>query len=181
MAIEDFKSWYLKNYHESPLIMIFLTLMAVSLLTTVILSAVSGDYFLSILGDMTQHVFMDHFWSVSDSLNHPYSERAVIYPPLAVFLYYIIGRYTLPFVETSSGDQAFDMYCSQVPMIIFIVLLMASLFLLLSILRNILPAETKKWQSNLFIFLILLSFPIIIALENGIFTIPVAQRVNVYQ
>ena len=167
MAIEEFKSWYLKYYRESPVMMFFLTIMSAVLLVTVILSAVSRDYFLSVIGKMSQHVFMDYFWSVSDSINNPYTEYRVIYPPLAVCIYSLIGRYTLPFVDHAYGDPYLDMYNSQVPMILFIILLGCGIFLLLSLIKHALPSETDDWRNVLFIALCLLSLPMIIAIQNG--------------
>ena len=167
MMIEDLKSRYLERYRESPILTVFLTLMGLSLFITMILSAVSRDYFLSVLGKMSQHVFMDYFWSVSDSINLPYSELNVIYPPLAVCIYSIIGRYTLPFVDATTGDRYLDMYNSQIPMMVFILLTGAGIFLLLTLVRRTIPRETSENGTLLLLFLMLFSFPMIIAVQNG--------------
>ena len=167
MSIEKIKSWYLKYYHDSPVMMVFLTIMSASLLITAILSAVSREYFLSVIGKMSQHVFMDYFWSVSDSINNPYTELHVIYPPLAVVIYSLIGRYTLPYVDDFYGDPYLNMCNSQVPMMIFVFLMGLGLFLLLSTVRQNLPPETEGWRNTLFVALCFLSLPVIIAIQNG--------------
>ena len=167
MTLEEMKARYLRHYRESPLLVLFLTLMGVSLLTTICLSAVSRDYFLAVLGKMSQHVFMDYFWSVSDSMNNPYSELHVIYPPLAVCIYALIGHYTLPFVDGGYGDPYLDMYNSQVPMMVFALLMCIGLFLLMTLVKHLISDITDEKKSILFVFLVLLSFPVVIALQNG--------------
>ena len=167
MTLEEMKARYLRHYRESPLLVLFLTLMGVSLLTTICLSAVSRDYFLAVLGKMSQHVFMDYFWSVSDSMNNPYSELHVIYPPLAVCIYALIGHYTLPFVDGGYGDPYLDMYNSQVPMMVFALLMCIGLFLLMTLVKHLLSDVADEKKSVLFVFLTLLSFPVVIALQNG--------------
>ena len=167
MTLEEMKARYLRHYRESPLLVLFLTLMGISLLLTICLSAVSRDYFMAVLGKMSQHVFMDYFWSVSDSMNNPYSELHVIYPPLAVCIYALIGHYTLPFVDSTYGDPYLDMYNSQVPMMVFALLMCIGLFLLMTLIKHLLSDVTDEKKSVLFVFLTLLSFPVIIALQNG--------------
>ncbi len=100
-------------------------------------------------------------------MNHPYTELHVIYPPLAVCFYAVIGHLTMPFVDHTTGDIYIDMYNSQVPMMVFALLMCVSIFLLMSILKKPLVETFGGWRSTLFVFLGLLSFPCVIAIQNG--------------
>ena len=100
-------------------------------------------------------------------MNHPYTELHVLYPPLAVCFYAVIGHLTMPFVDHSTGDIYIDMYNSQIPMMVFALFICISIFLLISTLKKPLIETFGGRKSTLFVFLGLLSFPMIIAVQNG--------------
>lgn len=58
------KESYCEHYRKEPLLTVFITLMSVALISSIIISLAVPSYLMSILGKMSQHVFMDHFWSV---------------------------------------------------------------------------------------------------------------------
>ena len=164
---ESLKRWYIARYTAKPLPTVFLTLMFASLVFTDLVSLVFPGYLSSILGVMSQHVFMDYFWSVADSMYHPYTDLEMVYPPMAVCLYSIIGHLTMPYVTSDTGDIYFDMYNSQLPMMVFALLMALSIYLLLTALRHTARPELDSVEITLFTLVALFSFPMVIALQNG--------------
>ena len=166
-SLDDFRDWYVSRYHSRPLPTLFLTMMLPFIIFTLILTLIWNEYLILVLGEMSQHVFMDYFWSVCDSMNNPYTVMKVIYPPFAVAIYSLIGHITLPYVTQDTGDLYIDMFNSQVPMMVFIILMGFSIYLLLTVCKESLKTTLEDKEKTLFTLVILLSFPLIIALQNG--------------
>ena len=141
--------------------------MLACIVLTFIITLFWNDYFVHVLGEMGQHVFMDYFWSVCDSMNNPYTVMKVIYPPFIVVVYSFIGHFTLSYVTQDTGDLYIDMYNSQIPMMVFIILMGLSIFLLLTVCRRSMSKVLDDKETALFVFAILTSFPFIIAFQNG--------------
>lgn len=161
------KEWYVDRYHCRPLPTLFLTLMLACVFLTFVITLAWNEYPIHVLGKMGQHVFMDYFWSVCDSINDPYSTMKVIYPPFIVVIYSIIGHISEPFVTQDTGDIYIDMFNSQIPMMIFAILMGISIYLFLTVCRKALAGTLEETETKLFLFAILISFPLLIALQNG--------------
>ena len=158
---------YVARYRERPLPTLFLTLMLGSLAVVAIISLCWNWFFLHTLGEMSQQLFMDHFWSVVDSMDHPYTVAHVIYPPFITCIYALIGYYTSPYVTSSTGDMYIDMYNSQVPMMVFVILMMVGLYVLFCLVDRKTDGHLTRLEKKLFIGSLLLSFPVIVGIQNG--------------
>jgi len=165
--IEKAKEWYICRYRSRPLPTLFLTLMLACVVLAFPITLIWNEYIVCILGKMGQHVFMDYFWSVCDSLNDPYTTMKVIYPPFLVAIYSIIGHISMPYVTQDTGDLYIDMFNSQIPMMIFIILMGISIYLFLMVCRKALSEMLEETETKLFLLVMLLSFPLLIALQNG--------------
>ena len=157
------------NYRESPVIMVFAIIMVVAFLISFVLGLVTFNYtFDSMLVWDNHNTFMDHFNSVMYSLDNPYSVYRVCYPPLITTVYAVIGYYTSPYVvDDVTQDLAFDMRESKTPLMVFILLVLVSLYVFHVLIRRMLDKKEGIIRSELIFLLLLFSFPVLYTLERG--------------
>jgi len=161
--------WFINKYEENQNIFIFTFIIIIttiiSLLTMVI---TNGQSFRFAFFPDELDIFMDHFNSVVYSSDHPYTKYKVIYPPLITLIYEYIGNITLPYYFNIESTQSLarETRESMMPMLIFIVIVLAMIVACYFVFRKMSNNLTEK-QYNVVFFLLLLSYPVIWGLERG--------------
>jgi hypothetical protein len=100
----------------------------------------------------------------------PYAHWNVIYPPLVVVLYFIIGRSTLPFVDVPPGElSSFVLRDSQMGLMTLFIITLLSFYMLHLIYSKLMKdVDVRTVQKELmFLFVILLALPFLFAVERG--------------
>jgi len=160
---------YRKEYDRNPVLTLFLTILIVFFIIFAVAAVLSGgDTIYQILFWDRKDTFMDHFNSIMHSLNpYPSKEGAVIYPPLIMIYYAILGHFTLPFVEPDPIlEISFVLRYSQMGMMTFIGVTLLTFYMLHVVFSKLLKEEGVR-KELLFLFLVLLAYPFIHALERG--------------
>ncbi len=154
----------------NPIASIFMAAMALSWVLLVS-EIVNGrmDALAVMFFDDPLDTFMDYFNSVVYSMDHPYTrdDFLVIYPPLITVIYGAIGHLTGGTLADLGLSAAKNMRNSEVPMMVFVMILFACLVLL----QYLITRNTEKRLGStapkvLFAFF-LLSYPVLWTIERG--------------
>lgn len=112
--------------------------------------------------------FMDFFNSIRDAAQGlaAYTERHIIYPPLANFFYFLIAK-AMPswYVNTSFDDRG--MAQSHVPLLLLAIVVDVLFALTALWLLRCLLKDRPAWERYLFLFVFELSFPFLYLFERG--------------
>ena len=140
-------------------------------LWTIYLALKTDGYTLSasLLGKglYTDH-FMDFLNSVRDNCQaNAYSSRCSIYPPLAVLFFRFIGL----FIDNDTISSVFKLrkysYYDQRIVLIFIIFIILCLFLINRLLSAKLYDRNARIRTNLLVFVLMFSYPVIYSLDRG--------------
>ena len=170
-AFDKIRDAYRKEYESNPVFTLFLTILIAFFVVFVIAAIITGgDTFYYVLNSKRNFVFSDYFESIVSSYDNPYTGYHVIYPPLVTVFYAVLGHFTMPFVDippSSSLEGSFSLLRdSQMGIVSFILITLLTLYMLYMIFSKIMKNMDMK-KELMFIFLILLSYPFIYALERG--------------
>lgn len=152
---------------------VFLVLSAISAVSIFILNILSHG---SILNDMYygSDYFMDFFNSLCDaSTKDVYSERGVIYPPLASILFYLFSKMVPPEYaafdfESGKRHRFYSQGSSQLLFLIFVIVFVILLAILL---YSILQRKLTNIQAIAVSFFLVFSFPTIYCIQRGNITL----------
>lgn len=146
---------------------LLIVLAAVTGIEYVFMFVPRSDMFHEILTSDSNKVFLDFFDSVMYSMDRPYTQYSVIYPPFITVIYGLIGNATVKYVSHWGGENlAIDLRYSQECMMVFMVLTLISIVLLHIYLQHSMK-NLPVWQTNCIFFLILLSSPVMFAIDRG--------------
>lgn len=147
---------------------VFVGLVSLSFAFYAVFYAVYGraafvDVFFSRCGDL----FMDFFNSVRDAAQgaEVYTERGVIYPPMANLIYLICSKF-IP--DTYNRSDWFNRHSwMQYPEAIFFICIFSLVFIL--VLYNLFHESIKggKWTKSLFAFFAIFNLPVLYMIERG--------------
>jgi uncharacterized membrane protein YhaH (DUF805 family) len=127
-----------------------------------------GDTLYYTLNSDQSKLFSDHFDSIFSGSDRPYTQYQVIYPSLATVFYIILGNFVIPFVNIPAGGSLSSEMIrdSQVGIMSFFVIVLMMFFTLHMIFSRILK-DRHRQKEFVFLFVILLGYPFIYALERG--------------
>ena len=168
-AVDWMKSMYRKEYERNPVFTLFLTILIVFFIVFVISVVITGgDTFYYILNSTRSDIFSDHFNSVVDSRDDPYTKHCLIYPPLVTIFYFVIGHFTAPFVGAPAGETiTMDMLRnSQMGIMSFLFIVLVALYVLYVLFSKIIKEKGVR-KELMFLFAVLLAYPFLFALERG--------------
>ena len=147
---------------------VFVWMMALSFAFYAVFYAFYGraafvDVFFSRCGDL----FMDFFNSVRDAAQGPavYTERRVIYPPMANLIYLICSKF-IP--DTYNRSDWFNRHSwMQYPEAVFFICLFSLIFIL--VLYNLFHESVSggRWTKFLFSFFAIFNIPVLYMIERG--------------
>lgn len=145
----------------------FMALMILSLTVFVIRVLIAGpDAFVGVFFKDCGDLFLDFFNSLRDVAQGigVYTERHVIYPPLANLILALIARVIPGAYLNTPGEEKFTWreYPSAILALLFFFVFT---FLVLALLLNRDKLQVKR--KGLFVFLVLVSFPFLTLLERG--------------
>ena len=168
VTADRLKEAYRKEYDKNPVFTLFLTILIVFFTVFVSAAAITGgDTVYHAMFDDRSDTFMDHFNSILYSYDHPYSKWDVIYPPLITLFYSIIGHFTVPFIDVLPGQTlTIVLRGSQMGMMSLILVMALTFYALHLIFSRIMRSMDMK-KELMFLFLILLGYPFIFAVERG--------------
>ena len=162
---------YFEYYENHQLLTVFVTGMAFMILVTIVCAIITGGTsFLYMLHPNAPYVFMDHFSMVTDAASNPYSSHGEIYPPLIILIYAAIGNLTIPFMTGSyysSWDMATAMRTTEMPVMIFMVLILAMIISSYIIYQKYTEKELSHPEFNAVFICILFSYPVLFGLATG--------------
>ena len=165
------KERYQEHLENNGVATLFITGMLVMMLICIICAIITqGNSFLDMLHPNPSYVFMDHFSMVTAACDNPYTVQEVIYPPLIMTLYGIIGHFTIPFVEgsyESSWDLAVAMRTTEMPMMVFVVLILALVMSFYIIYQKYVGNELGQNRYNIVFITILFSYPVLFGISTG--------------
>jgi len=165
------KERYKEQLEKNGAATLFITVMSVMMFLCIICAIITqGSSFLYMLHPNLDYVFMDHFSMVTAACDHPYTEQAVIYPPLIMTLYGIIGHFTIPYVSGEyerSWDLALAMRDTEMPMMAFIVLILALVISFYIIYQKYVGNEIGQSRYNIVFITLLFSYPVLFGLSTG--------------
>jgi len=166
--------WIRQKYRNEPLAVGFVLAFCSLLLIFLVAGFLThGQTFRAALFPDSHDTFMDFFNSVMYSSDYPYHKYHVIYPPFITFLYAIIGFPTIsklyPFFNTDSnfieGDVGFQLRNSQLGLMVFFAYTLLALLVTYELNKRLLSKHIR--YSATISLLILLSFPVLYAVERG--------------
>lgn len=165
VVIDKIRNTFNREYTENPIFTLFLAILLLFFVMFILAAIITGgESILSVL--IKEDTFMDHFNSIMDSSDRPYSRGEVIYPPLATIFYIIIGNITIPFVDVTGDLTAGMLRDSQMGIMSLILLILVVFYALHLIYHRIMKVNDIK-KELMFLFLILLSYPFLFAVERG--------------
>jgi len=167
-AIDKMKDIYRREYERNPVFTLFLTILIVFFVIFVIVAIITGgDSIYYILVWDHNDVFMDYFNSVMYSSDRPYTYWLVVYPPLITSFYAFIGHFTIPYISVASDETlSFVLRDSQMGLMSFVAITLITFYLLYVIYSRIMKDMDFR-KELMFLFLVVLSYPFIYALERG--------------
>jgi len=170
-AFDRMKDAYRKEYENNPVFTLFLTILIAFFIVFVIAAIVTGgDTFYYVLNSKKSMVFSDYFESVVSSYNNPYTNYHVVYPSMVTVFYAVIGHFTMPYVNipaSASLEESFGLLRdSQMGIMSFVLITLVTFYVLHLIYIKIMKGTNLR-KELMFLFLILLSYPFIYALERG--------------
>lgn len=114
----------------------------------------------SMFGNKTD-IFMDYFNSIYYSLDGPYTNHSVIYPPLVVWIYELIGH----FIVVDGVIDPFQLRASYFGMFSYMIATLISIIFI----YNFSVKYVKKINTlfSILIFLMLMSYPVVFAIMRG--------------
>ena len=167
----DLKEKYLEYYEKNQVLTVFLTGMFLMMFICALCALfTNGTSFLGMLHPFPQYVFMDHFSMVVDSSFSPYTLNREIYPPLAIVIYATIGHFILPFMAgsyESSWELATLMRESEMPMMVYLVLIMAIIMSFYMLYQKFTEKDFNHNEYNAIFIAILFSYPVLFGLSTG--------------
>ena len=120
-------------------------------------------------------VFMDYYNSIMYSLDDPYGQYKVIYPPFATAFYWLMGKITVPFIDPSTygfnipSDEplSFALRSSDIGLMSYLVVAVLTLFLLRTMIDANTQDKTGTRKARIVAALLLISTPVLYALQRG--------------
>lgn len=160
---------FLRNlYEDRPVEAMFVIISIVLIIISAVFAVFTcGDSFINILFKERGDYLTDFFSSVAESLDNPYSDKHVIYPPLTVLAYGCIGKIISFFVDPIVGVPYADQMRESVAGLAVYFSTVLIFYILLVI---VLVKFNKKRDKKLFIieiFLLVLSYPILFSIDRG--------------
>jgi len=167
-AWERIKERYRGEYERNPVLTLLLTILIVFFLVFVIAAVITGgDSVLGIFFYDRKDTFMDFFNSVMHAQEGPYDNWHVIYPPLIVVFYSIVGRFMIPYVETKPGELlSFALRNTQMGLLTYVFITLMTVFVLYLVVSRLMEERGIR-KELVFAFLVFLSFPLVYAFERG--------------
>jgi len=162
---------YQKSMESNGVATLYITGMIVMAVLCIICAIITqGSSFLYMLHPNPPYVFMDHFSMVTAACDDPYTVQNVIYPPLIMIIYGTIGHFTIPFVEgkyESSWDLAVAMRTTEMPMMVFVVLILALVISFYIIYQKYAGNELGQNRYNIVFITLLFSYPVLFGISTG--------------
>jgi hypothetical protein len=172
-VIDRMMERYRKEYERNPVFTLFLTILIVFFIIFVVAAVITGgDTFYNVLNSVRSRAFSDYFEMIWSSSDRPYTDWHVIYPPLSVVFYILLGRFIIPYTGAADGgpfsiDEAIDLLRnSQMGIMSFLVITVLIFYALYLIFSKIMK-EMDFRKELMFFFLMVLSYPFIYAVERG--------------
>lgn len=155
-----------KNSNRNELSKVFFTVFGISCIAVLLCIIFAGYHFEQNVLRCGTNRFMDFFDSCRDaSVPTVYTERGVIYPPLAVLFYRFINLFIRDSYLAATRADMLTAYTDNTAMIAFMIYLIATTVLLAIVLyqnkRGSIP------EKLLFTFFMMLSYPFIYGFERG--------------
>jgi hypothetical protein len=169
--VDKMMNIYRKEYERNPVFTLFLTILILFFVIFVAAAIITdGDTLYSVLNANRSYFFSDYFESVVNSTDHPYTKINVLYPPFIVTFYMVLGRFIMPYVDLKPGttiDQAIELTrISQIGIISYLVITLLTFYALYLIFSKLIKEEGVR-KEFMFLFLILLAYPFVYAVERG--------------
>lgn len=157
----------LKNNYISCFACFFFLSVAIYLLMGIF---TGGKSLLRVFFLNTDDLFMDFFNSIRDASQGigAYTERNVIYPPMANLIFLILSRITPDAYNNTSFDDRY--LWKEYPVnsiLIWTFVLVTAVLVFLVVFRSIQTAQTEKKQKWLFLLLAMFGIPFLNLLERG--------------
>ena len=162
-SLKKIKETYMKEYGRFPLMTVFITGMVATVLFCVIMNIFThglSSYF-AMFPDKND-IFMDYFNSIFYSLNDPYTEYKVIYPPLITAIYELIGHW----ITIDPPLDGFDIRASYTGMFSYVLLTMVAVFVMHSLLRRNRDSKVDV-RNEILILLLIFSYPMLFTVMRG--------------
>ena len=160
---------YRKEYEKNPVFTLFLTILLAFFIIYVVLAVITvgSTFYYSLYWDRND-MFMDHFNSMAQSLDHPYTKFFVIYPPLMTVFYAALGNITMPFVDVSAGTHtvAEMMRETQIGLMFLLMIIVLTFYALYLVFSKLIKEEGVR-KELMFLLLVLLAYPFMYAVERG--------------
>jgi len=169
--VDRMRDAYRREYERNPVFTLFLTIFIAFFVVFVAAAIITeGDTFYNVLNTKRNYLFSDYFESIVNSSDGPYTNFHVIYPPLVVVFYMFLGCFVLPYVGLPPGtplDEAIELTRNtQMGIMSFLVITLLTLYALYLIFSKLIKEQGIR-KELMFLFLILLAYPFIYAVERG--------------